>query len=103
MKLNELRDKGITTFGVYRIWWKDGGESVASVGQDDAGELWYVPSNWLLNRNYSTFCRVTGVGWDWDKVKCAKLLMNQKGDDGAIAELRRELCLISLQSSPLSA
>jgi hypothetical protein len=34
------------SLGVYRIHWKNGGTSVASVGQLHNGSRWIAPSNW---------------------------------------------------------
>lgn len=33
--------------GVYRVWWKDGGSSVAAVGSMADGARWLAPSNWI--------------------------------------------------------
>jgi hypothetical protein len=35
--------------GVYRIYWKSGGSSVASVGRTAIGSVWMAPSDWLGN------------------------------------------------------
>ena len=32
--------------GIYRIFWKDGGESLASIGMNNKGLRWLAPSNW---------------------------------------------------------
>lgn len=34
-------------FGVYRVWWKSGGSSVASLGYFSDGRRWLAPSNWI--------------------------------------------------------
>lgn len=34
-------------FGVYRVWWKSGGNSVASIGFFADGTRWFSPSNWI--------------------------------------------------------
>lgn len=36
--------------GVYRIWWKSGGSSVASIGNDYNGNRWMAPANWTCPR-----------------------------------------------------
>ena len=35
------------SLGLYHLFWKDGGSSLASVGNDGAGNRWYAPVNWL--------------------------------------------------------
>lgn len=53
--------------GVYRIYWKCGGSSVASVGFDKTGWNWFAPANWC-----------GGVPcFDWSKVRKEKLLATQ--------------------------
>lgn len=34
--------------GLYRIWWKDGGNSLASIGICGNGDKWVAPINWIL-------------------------------------------------------
>src|SRR3990167_1150612 len=44
--------------GVHRLFWVEGGSSLASVGYDAAGNTWYAPANWI-----------SGLpGFDWSKV-----------------------------------
>lgn len=33
--------------GVYHVWWKRGGRSVASIGHNINGDAWIAPANWL--------------------------------------------------------
>jgi hypothetical protein len=33
--------------GLYRIFWKSGGSSLAAVGNDYAGKRWFAPVNWI--------------------------------------------------------
>lgn len=47
--------------GVYVLYWKDGGSSVASVGVNHKGHRWFVPSNWLFSGN-------DGPCFDWWRV-----------------------------------
>lgn len=35
------------TLGLYRLTWKKGGSSLASVGQDGHGRRWFSASNWI--------------------------------------------------------
>lgn len=32
--------------GLYKVFWKSGGYSLASIGQDHDGNLWVAPCNW---------------------------------------------------------
>ncbi len=48
--------------GIYRLYWKDGGMSVAAVGQNESGDFWYAPADWT-----------SGIPcFDWDKVAVIK-------------------------------
>ncbi len=45
------------SLGLYKIFWKNkegGGSSLAAVGQDSLGRLWFAPINWLTvpSRNW---------------------------------------------------
>lgn len=33
--------------GVYRIYWRSGGFSVASIGRTRSGDVWIAPANWV--------------------------------------------------------
>lgn len=33
--------------GIYRLYWKEGGFSLAAVGRDSAGRVWFAPVNWI--------------------------------------------------------
>lgn len=33
--------------GIYRIFWKTGGSSLASVGSDREGNRWFAATNWI--------------------------------------------------------
>lgn len=33
--------------GLYRIYWKSGGSSIASIGSLSDGTRWYAPTNWI--------------------------------------------------------
>lgn len=48
----------IDKLGVFRLFWKSGGFSWASVGSDSSGNLWFAPSNW-----------VTVPSFDWSDVE----------------------------------
>ena len=32
--------------GIYRVWWKGGGTSVAAIGKLHNGDAWIAPANW---------------------------------------------------------
>ena len=56
--------------GLYRLYWKEGGSSLASVGSLYDGVRWYAPINWT---NQST----TGIACDnWRKVERVELLVS---------------------------
>lgn len=53
--------------GLYRIYWKDssgGGSSLASVGVNPAGDLWFAPINWTEVPSF-----------DWSSVQRAECLV----------------------------
>lgn len=60
----------IKKLGMYLIRWKSGGTSVASVGQDAKGNLWYAPSNWIAV-----------PGWDWDIIESVTHLGPHRADN----------------------
>lgn len=33
--------------GLYKIYWKEGGSSLAAVGLDFSGRRWLAPTNWI--------------------------------------------------------
>lgn len=35
--------------GVYRVFWNDGGSSVAAIGQLHDGTRWLAPANWTAS------------------------------------------------------
>jgi hypothetical protein len=42
--------------GLYEIFWKEGGSSLASVGSDRNGKRWYAPINWIVVPWYDWRC-----------------------------------------------
>lgn len=42
--------------GLYRIWWRNGGVSIGSVGSTASGARWLAPTNWLSGSS--------GDAWD---------------------------------------
>lgn len=51
--------------GVYRIYWKSGGHSLAAVGQLGDGRKWLAPCNWTSD-NY--FSPVVASAQKWKEV-----------------------------------
>ena len=39
-------EEGKLPLGLYRLFWKSGGWSLSSVGQDQHGNKWIAPVNW---------------------------------------------------------
>ena len=67
--MNEQEVKELK-LGVYRLYWVEGGTSVACVGQTYSGNKWYAPSNWTT----SDQGHLTIVGKDWDKIEKVELI-----------------------------
>ncbi len=59
--------------GLYRLFWKSGGSSLAAVGRNHYGDTWYAPTNW-----------VTPIGVYWEDVSRVEAIVAQRGeaDDG---------------------
>lgn len=53
--------------GLYKIFWKSGGFSLAAVGYDSAGNRWFAPTNWLEVPSF-----------DWRSVEKAVLLLKRR-------------------------
>lgn len=57
-------------FGLYRVFWKSGGSSMAAIGGDASGGRWIAPSNWIApasldaERLNSIACLEGPVEWD---------------------------------------
>jgi len=54
--------------GLYRIWWKSGGNSLASVGSMRNGDRWLAPTNWIDERKHTDM---------WDKVQKITAIIEQ--------------------------
>jgi hypothetical protein len=54
------------TLGLYFLYWKEGGGSVAAVGMDERGRHWYAPTNWISVPSFN-----------WFKVEKVELLTTQ--------------------------
>ena len=55
--------------GIYYIYWREGGRSLASVGQCYDGTRWMAPINWIRLTSDSEESRDL-----WEMVKSAELL-----------------------------
>ncbi len=44
MKREEVQ---LLEHGLYKIWWKSGGHSLAAVGSLSNGKRWMAPTNWI--------------------------------------------------------
>ena len=53
--------------GVYHIYWKKGGSSLASVGRTHSGKAWFAPCNWTGKDDDYIFVAVTewGAAANW--------------------------------------
>jgi len=49
--------------GLYKLFWRSGGYSFASVGQDKSGSLWFAPCNWVNVPcfNWRNVLRIEGI------------------------------------------
>lgn len=59
-----LQPKDFSGPGVYRVYWDEGGSSVAAIGVKHDGGLWLAPSNWLapdLDPDWSRVERVRAI------------------------------------------
>jgi hypothetical protein len=63
MKATQMKDEKFNKLplGLYRIHWKDGGTSVAAIGQDDVGNHWIAPANWTDKTDETGFVRVSVI------------------------------------------
>ena len=63
--------------GLYRIFWKSGGSSLAAVGNDYAGKRWFAPVNWIgfkVKTYDNKFSGSTAPDSDWRSVARAELI-----------------------------
>lgn len=59
--------------GLYALYWRGGGVSLAAVGSDAFGGRWFAPANWLGS---GVPCH------EWDAVERAELIQTQ-GEESA--------------------
>ncbi len=72
--------------GCYRIFWKDGGSSVAAIGGTGNGTYWMAPSNWISvppTYDFSTVNRLELIavqnGKEWPDAAAACEIVNDFG------------------------
>lgn len=44
--------------GLYEIFWKSGGSSLAAVGRDRDGNAWFAPTNWVGGVPSTTWAKI---------------------------------------------
>lgn len=66
--------------GVYRLFWKTGGSSVASVGATYDGTRWYAPANWTTGSADASLASL--VSTDWDCVERVELIEDYRSTSG---------------------
>ena len=71
--------------GLYRINWKSGGFSLASVGSDHSGTRWYAPTNWCGFAPHKNNCPCT----DWRKVESVELLFTKTWEGGENYDIKK--------------
>ena len=49
--------------GLYKLYWKSGGHSLASVGSHRDGTRWYAPTNWI-----------NVPGTDWESIEYVEVI-----------------------------
>ncbi len=60
--------------GVYRLHWKSGGYSLATVGSLENGNRWFACANWVSGSDEG----IAASGEDWKTVKKAVLIESRK-------------------------
>ncbi len=53
--------------GIYEIFWKSGGSSLAAIGSDGNGQNWIAPTNWT-----TPSCPSAGYRTMWEKISKVK-------------------------------
>lgn len=74
--------------GLYRIWWDEGGSSLAAVGVTSDGKRWLAPINWVAPQSPA----------DWSRVLRADRIEVGDGPDspaGWVDHIRRARDLLS--------
>lgn len=58
--------------GLYKIYWKDGGYSLASIGRLHNGKPWFAPDNWTAVNEWGIACTL------WNKIKFVELKLERE-------------------------
>ena len=58
------KQASMLSHGCYRLYWKSGDDSIASVGSRANGDRWFMPTNWIDHKNSIR----------WDLVDTVKLV-----------------------------
>jgi len=67
-----IKESNKLSYGLYRLYWKDGGSSIAAVGGLHNGVHWFAPTNW-------TSSTVAGIACTkWRLVKRVELIIEQR-------------------------
>jgi hypothetical protein len=44
---DQMHKLGLPALGLYRVFWKSGGDSLAAIGMNSDGSRWLAPTNWV--------------------------------------------------------
>lgn len=75
------RVRGPQRLGLYRIFWKTGGSSLAAVGMGNDGTRWLAPTNWVAPS--------ADPSKTWDLVEYAIFLKDDTDADSEVASMAR--------------
>lgn len=82
--------------GLYRLYWKDGGTSLAAVGYNSPGWNWYQPTNWISAEPVFDWRPVAGVELlIHDQEYAAHMEGNLFPQDATIALLRAQVRILA--------
>lgn len=56
--------------GVYRIFWIDGGSSLAAFGRLHDGTCWFAPSNWVSKCEHGIACTKWEMVDSMEAIEC---------------------------------
>ena len=63
------KEAKLLNIGIYRLYWKEGGHSMAAVGRLFDGNTWFAPVNWVSSHGPGS------ISTDWKRVSWAKQLL----------------------------
>ena len=68
--------------GIYRVFWRDGGASIAAVGVGSNGDNWIAPTNWIEPVTSKLANHPEHPEhWSWKTVKRVEFVTNDAGED----------------------